>query len=85
MLVSASWILFFTSMKRTAVELSFKNLSSFVHVGRLIGGLSLLFFARDVFQRGKQVDADNSKNVFNYYMHIWKIFYLSYFLLPFIR
>ena len=29
--------------------------------------------------------ANDSEDVFNYYMHIWKIFYACYALLPFIR
>jgi homogentisate phytyltransferase/homogentisate geranylgeranyltransferase len=39
----------------------------------------------DVQLRGKRVDPRNSKQVFEFYMHLWKIFYTSYVLLPFAR
>ena len=38
-----------------------------------------------VLSKAKDVDAENSKMVYQYYMFLWKIFYASYLALPFIR
>lgn len=35
--------------------------------------------------KGKDVNAEDSKEVYNYYMYLWKLFYASYFALPFSR
>ena len=49
-----------------------------VGLGCLAAGLSTRWEARDV-------DAEDSKEVYSYYMHLWKLFYLSYFALPFVK
>lgn len=41
--------------------------------------------ARSVRQQSKVVDPNNPSQVYKYYMHLWKIFYMSYLMLPFAR
>jgi len=38
-----------------------------------------------VRKESKRVDPENSKQVYAFYMHLWKLFYLSYLVLPFAR
>lgn len=54
-------------------------------VCRGIVGLGLLALGLDIRRRGKIIDAQEGKAVFEYYMHVWKIFYACYIMLPFIR
>ena len=49
-----------------------------VGIGCLIAGWSTRREAEDV-------DAEDSGEVYSYYMYLWKLFYLSYFALPFIK
>jgi hypothetical protein len=52
---------------------------------RLVTGIGMLALGLDVRRRGKQIDVQQGKVVFDYYMHVWKIFYFCYLFLPFIR
>jgi len=36
-------------------------------------------------QEGKNVNAEDNKEVFSYYMYLWKLFYASYLVLPFAK
>lgn len=36
-------------------------------------------------QQGKNVNAEDNEEVFTYYMYLWKLFYASYFALPFAK
>lgn len=56
-----------------------------VTVGRIIVGISAILAGWSVEHESKPVDAENPKEVYSYYMHLWKLFYLSYFALPFAR
>lgn len=38
-----------------------------------------------VRQQAQGVDPEDSKQAYDYYMHLWKLFYLSYFALPLVR
>ena len=38
-----------------------------------------------VNQQAASVNPKDSQNVYDYYMHLWKLFYLSYLALPFAR
>lgn len=38
-----------------------------------------------VRKEGEKVDPEEPKQVYNFYMHLWKLFYLSYLALPFVR
>merc|ERR1711862_443578 len=50
----------------------------------MVGTMSILggFSVRN---EAKMVNPEDSTQVYNYYMHLWKLFYLSYFALPFAR
>lgn len=50
----------------------------FVGIGCLIAGWSTIYEAQDV-------NAEDSGEVYKYYMHLWKLFYLSYLALPFVK
>lgn len=41
--------------------------------------------ALSVRKEGVNVDAEDPKEVYKFYMHLWKLFYLSYLALPFVR
>jgi homogentisate phytyltransferase/homogentisate geranylgeranyltransferase len=51
---------------------------SFVSVG-------LLSCAADVKRRAKHVNSTVPSQVYDYYLHIWNIFYFCYLLLPFVK
>lgn len=52
---------------------------------RLFVGLGLATMALDVLMRAGKVDSEDSNAVYSYYMHVWKIFYACYLLLPALR
>ncbi len=56
-----------------------------VRVGRAVVGISALLAGASVQKEAAPVDPENPKEVYNYYMHLWKLFYLSYFVLPLAR
>lgn len=51
----------------------------------MIVSISLALMALDIRQKAIQVEADRSDEVFNFYMHIWNVFYGCYLLLPLIK
>jgi hypothetical protein len=50
----------------------------------VIAGLALLS-AREVQRRAGEVDPQDGKQVYDYYMFLWRLFYLSYLALPLAR
>jgi len=56
-----------------------------VQMGRIVVGLSAILAGASVQREAAPVDPENSKEVYVLYMHLWKLFYLSYFLLPLAR
>ena len=48
-------------------------------------GLACWVAGWSVNNEAKEVDAEDSGEVYNYYMHLWKLFYLSYLALPFVK
>lgn len=48
-------------------------------------GLACWAAAWSVNREAKDVNAEDSDEVYGYYMHLWKIFYASYALLPFVK
>ncbi|CAM9208405.1 unnamed protein product [Discosporangium mesarthrocarpum] len=52
---------------------------------RILVGLSAGCAAQLVRRRSLGVDLENPKQIYGYYMFLWKIFYASYLLLPFAR
>lgn len=56
-----------------------------VRLGRAIVGIAALLAGASVQKEAQPVDPENPKEVYNFYMHLWKLFYLSYFFLPLAR
>lgn len=54
-------------------------------VRRAVVGIGCLIAGWSTQHEAKDVNAEDSGEVYNYYMHLWKLFYLSYFALPFIK
>ena len=56
-----------------------------VRLGRAFVGISGLLAGASVQREAAPVDPENPKQVYDFYMHLWKLFYLSYFVLPLAR
>jgi homogentisate phytyltransferase/homogentisate geranylgeranyltransferase len=56
-----------------------------VRCGRVLVGLSSLLAGISVQREAIPVDPENPKEVYQFYMHLWKLFYLSYLVLPLAR
>ena len=54
-------------------------------ISRFLIGFGLYFMGDDVKKKAKLVIAENSSNVFEYYMYLWNVFYLCYVILPFLK
>ena len=54
-------------------------------IGRAVVGLSSVMAGVSVQKEAAHVDAEDPREVYNFYMHLWKLFYLSYLVLPFAR
>ena len=59
--------------------------STTITICRLIVALSSLAAGFSVRKEAQKVNAEDSGMVYDYYMHLWKLFYLSYLVLPFAR
>jgi homogentisate phytyltransferase/homogentisate geranylgeranyltransferase len=70
---------------RAAVVTSSSSSSMMVRLGRIIVGVSALVAGASVQKEAAPVDPDNPTEVYGFYMHLWKLFYLSYFVLPLAR
>jgi homogentisate phytyltransferase/homogentisate geranylgeranyltransferase len=57
--------------------------SARVAAARTVVGLASVLFGWSVRKESASVDPMNSEQVYKYYMHLWKLFYLSYLVLPF--
>jgi len=53
--------------------------------GRAMAGLASLVAAWSVQHQARTVSPESSTQVYQYYMHLWKLFYLSYLILPLAR
>ncbi len=47
--------------------------------------LTLSYFAYHSARRSQSVNTNEPKEIFDYYMYMWKLFYGCYFLLPLLR
>lgn len=56
-----------------------------VKFGRAIVGVSSVLAGLSVQREAAPVEPEDSKQVYNFYMHLWKLFYLSYLVLPLAR
>lgn len=64
-----------------AVEAS----SATISICRSIVALSSFAAGLSVRKEAQNINAEDSGMVYEYYMHLWKLFYLSYLVLPFAR
>jgi homogentisate phytyltransferase/homogentisate geranylgeranyltransferase len=56
-----------------------------VRVGRVIVGIASMLAGFSVQKEAEPVDPENPKEVYGFYMHLWKLFYFSYLVLPLAR
>lgn len=54
-------------------------------VGRATVGLASVLAGLSVQKEAAPVNPEDPKEVYNFYMHLWKLFYLSYLVLPLAR
>ncbi len=64
---------------------SIQATSKTISICRSIVALSSIAAGLSVRKEAQVVDAEDSAMVYKYYMHLWKLFYLSYLVLPFAR
>eukprot|EP01035_Chromulina_nebulosa_P025720 gene25720-33586_t len=62
-----------------------KLITSYQAISRLVIGSSLLGISYNIYNKSNTIDVKQENIVFDYYMYIWKIFYICYILLPFIK
>lgn len=67
------------------VKAAFTSNSVPLTLSRMFVGTSAFVAGISVNKEAVGVNPEDSKDVYNYYMHLWKLFYLSYLLLPFAR
>jgi homogentisate phytyltransferase/homogentisate geranylgeranyltransferase len=86
----------FSTMKNLLVGLFYSFGASFLYTAtkaplgivaacRSIVGLSSVAAGLSVNKEATTVDPKNPKEVYSFYMHLWKLFYLSYLVLPLAR
>jgi homogentisate phytyltransferase / homogentisate geranylgeranyltransferase len=56
-----------------------------VRLGRAVVATSAILAGASVQKEAGTVDPENPKEVYSFYMHLWKLFYLSYLVLPLAR
>lgn len=56
-----------------------------IRLGRAIAGTSALLAGASVQREAAPVDPEDSREVYGFYMHLWKLFYLSYLVMPLAR
>uniref|UniRef100_A0A7S2R0V2 Homogentisate phytyltransferase n=1 Tax=Eucampia antarctica TaxID=49252 RepID=A0A7S2R0V2_9STRA len=61
------------------------NNPTLLMASRILVSASSIAAGISVHKRSNNVDPENSTQTYSYYMHLWKLFYLSYFVLPFVR
>lgn len=54
-------------------------------VCRLVTGVASAWAGWSVREKAQTVNPEDSDEVYTYYMHLWKLFYMSYLVLPFAR
>ena len=80
-LLTALFIGVGVSFVRGAIQAS----TTTIGICRSLVALSAIMAGISVRNEAQDVDAENSGMVYKYYMHLWKMFYLSYLVLPFAR
>ena len=56
-----------------------------IMISRILVCISSIAAGLSVRDKSIDVNPENSTEVYGYYMHLWKLFYLSYLVLPFVR
>ena len=51
---------------------------------RWVGGVAPALMAAALVRRSQQVDVDRPKEIYDWYMFLWRLFYLEYCLVPFV-
>jgi homogentisate phytyltransferase/homogentisate geranylgeranyltransferase len=59
--------------------------TNLVRLGRVIVGIVSIVAGFSVQRKAAPVDPENPKEVYQFYMHLWKLFYFSYLVLPLAR
>lgn len=77
-------ILFFT-FGFGFVKASFTAPTRVISAFRAVTGVLAFAAGCSAEKKGRTVNAEDSGEVYQYYMHLWKLFYLSYLVLPFAR
>mmetsp|Transcript_11346 Transcript_11346/g.12952 ORF Transcript_11346/g.12952 Transcript_11346/m.12952 type:complete len:85 (-) Transcript_11346:424-678(-) len=67
------------------IKLAIGAQSAILAATRSTLGAASFLMGLSALKRSTNVNAEDSVEVYSYYMHLWKLFYLSYFLLPFAR
>lgn len=62
-----------------------KGSSLFLRCGRTVTSVASILAGFSVLKEAQGVNPENSREVYDFYMHLWKLFYLSYFILPFAK
>lgn len=70
---------------RGAVVASAATCGVAVRASRAFTGVAAFLVALSVRKEAALVDPEDKTQVYSYYMHLWKLFYLSYIILPFAR
>lgn len=65
--------------------LQYNAISNATKICRVALSSILLVISADLGRKAIKVDTDNSQQIFDYYMHVWVIFYACYLLLPLVR
>eukprot|EP00977_Amphora_coffeiformis_P000507 scaffold126_cov178-Amphora_coffeaeformis.AAC.6 len=64
---------------------AFSNSSMGLAACRLVTAAASAWAGWSVRQESQSVNPEDSDQVYSYYMHLWKLFYMSYLVLPFAR
>ena len=67
------------------VNAAFTSNSVSLTLSRMAIGTAAVVGAISVNKEAVGVNPEDSKDVYEYYMHLWKLFYVSYLLLPLAR
>mmetsp|Transcript_9795 Transcript_9795/g.12933 ORF Transcript_9795/g.12933 Transcript_9795/m.12933 type:complete len:412 (+) Transcript_9795:106-1341(+) len=59
--------------------------TKYLVAGRIVTSVAAILAGWSTRREAQGVDPEDSQQVYNYYMHLWKLFYLSYLVLPFAR
>ena len=85
LLTTLFWGVGIAFFRAAVITSSTSSSTMMVRLGRIIVGISALVAGASVQKEAAPVDPENPTEVYGFYMHLWKLFYLSYFVLPIAR